>query len=156
MLRSRSAGCDPSLSRAISCFIMETEVVIFLVGPVDEDEAVYKAYGAIENSMTNRVYVGSVSTIARLEFLSPSPLPIPPGSEEGGNVTAVPISSVESNASSSTSPVNPWTIGASVATIMGGLVSILVYARSRRLRSHQLTEETDLMNADSGNQGSGE
>lgn len=152
-----SAECDPSLSNAMSCFIMETEVIIFFKGPVDEDEAVYKAYSAIKDSMTKEGgYVGTIPTIVKLEFLSPSPLPIPPGSEVGGNSTGVPVSSVESNANSSgtsSSGVNPWTIGASVAILMGGLVSAVVYARSRHLhRSRQqlLSDEMDLMNGISG------
>lgn len=129
---ARVGTCEPSLANATSCFVMETEVIIFMDGPVSEDVAAYEAYSAIENSMANGSYIGSIPTVVKLEFLSPLPLPAAPPGADGGNGTVAPIV-VETSTSSGTS-VNPWTIGASVATMMGGVVSVLLWARSRRVR----------------------
>lgn len=150
LLSPSPAACDPTLISAKSCLILETEVVIFFVGPLDEDKAIYEAYIAIKDSMTKKGgYVDTIPTIVKLKFLSPSPLPVPPGSDEGGNVTAAgggPTAAVESNANSistASSGVNSWTIGASVVTLIGGLASMFIYARNRRRHQsgQQLTTE---------------
>ena len=139
------------MANATTCFVMETEVVIFLVGPVDEDVAAYEGYSAIESSMSNSSYVRSIPTVVGLEFLSPLPLPGPPD-EQGGNGTATPIVS-ETNTSNRSS-VNPWTIGACFATIMGGALSMLMWSRSRRFRQsrQQLMDEAESVNANGSNQ----
>jgi hypothetical protein len=140
------ATCTSSLDEAEGCFIMETEAIVFVKGPVNEDVAIFEAYQAIQNGMISGRFVGLIPTILRLQFLSPLPLPVPPGS---GEDTSEPIP-VSSNRDSSGN-VNPWTIGASVASIMGGFVSILVWARARKFRQRrqQLTDETSWVNGNS-------
>ncbi|KAG7348162.1 hypothetical protein IV203_016867 [Nitzschia inconspicua] len=140
------ATCTPAMNAAEGCFVMETEAIVFIKGLVNEDVAAFEAYQAIQNAMFNGRIVGRVPTILRLQFLSPLPLPVPPGSGEG---TSEPIP-VSSNRSDSAN-VNPWTIGASVASIMGGFVSILVWARARKFRQRrqQLMDETSWVNGDS-------
>ena len=107
---------------------MQTAFIIGMEGPVDPDIAVFKAYSAILANMNDDEYVVPV------KFVSPLPLLVPPG--------ATPQNAAEKNVSQSPS-VNPWTIGASVASIMGGFVSLMVYAKSRqsRKRRQQLVEE---------------
>jgi hypothetical protein len=113
----------------------------FFTGPVDEDVAVFEAYKAIRDNMINDKYIGFIPTIVRLEYLSPLPLPVPPGAgDDDSDGQPIPVSSNRDGASN----LSPWTIGASVASIMGGFVSILVWARARRFRQRrqQLMDET--------------
>jgi hypothetical protein len=131
---------------------METELLFFLNGAVDPDEAAYAGYMAIGESMTNDSYIGVVPTVVRLEYLSPLPLPVPPQLTGDGMKTNSPI--VLSSGRDERLSVSPWTIGASVATIMGGLISITVWARNRRSRQRrhiQLMEETSMMEASARN-----
>lgn len=131
-----------SATGAPSCFVMETEAVMFFTGPINEDQAVFEAYSALQKSMSNDTYVGLVPTVVLVEYLSPSPLPVPPGGETGGG-SPIPVESERSTGA------NPWTIGASAAAVMGGFVSVLVWARARRTRQRrqQLQEETFHSNA---------
>jgi hypothetical protein len=126
---------------------METEAIIFVKGPVNEDVAVFEAYSTIRDNMSNDRYIGIIPTIVRLEFLSPLPLPVPPGEGDDGNGEPIAVNSTRTNGASA------WAIGASVASVMGGFVSILVWARARRFRQRrqQLMAETAWMNAESGN-----
>jgi hypothetical protein len=132
------ATCGLTMADAEGCFIMETEAVLFVKGPVNEDVAVFEAYQAIQNGMTNGLYIGRVPTILRLQFLSPLPLPIPLGQGEGTS-EPFPVSSNRDGSS-----VNPWSIGASVASIVGGFVSILVWKQARKYhrRREQLLDKT--------------
>lgn len=140
------ATCTPTLDNATACFIMETEAIVFVKGPVNEDVAVFEAYQAIQNDMIGGRYIGRVATLLRLQFLSPLPLPVPPGSNQDTS-EPIPVSSSRNGGAN----VNPWTIGASVASIMGGFVSILVWARARKFRQRrqQLMDETAWVNGDS-------
>jgi hypothetical protein len=131
-----SGTCDSSVEVAESCTIMETELLFFLNGDVNPDQAAYAGYRAIEDVMTNDEYVGVVPTLVRLEYLSPLPLPIPP------QLTGARLS------------VSPWTIGACAATIMGGIISIVVWARNRRSRHRrhiQLMDDVSWMDGASRN-----
>jgi hypothetical protein len=111
---------------------METELVFFLNGNVDAEEAAYAGYKAIEDMMETDAYIDPVvATVIRLEYLSPLPLSPPPQLNEDPSTNAPQIIL----ASSQTRDVSPWTIGATVATIMGGLVSIVVWSRNRRARN---------------------
>eukprot|EP00539_Tryblionella_compressa_P005765 CAMPEP_0178770650 /NCGR_PEP_ID=MMETSP0744-20121128/21516_1 /TAXON_ID=913974 /ORGANISM="Nitzschia punctata, Strain CCMP561" /LENGTH=377 /DNA_ID=CAMNT_0020427063 /DNA_START=90 /DNA_END=1223 /DNA_ORIENTATION=- len=141
------ASCTPQVDTAAGCFVMETEAVIFLSGPVDEDVAIFEAYRAIQESMRGDRYIGVVPTILRLEFLSPLPLPVPPGVDNDADGGATPVSSRGNESAAS-----PWAIGASVASVMGGFISILVWARARRFRQRrqQLMDDTSWANGDSG------
>jgi hypothetical protein len=136
-----SASCAATADTAVTCFIMETEAIIFFTGPVDEDVAVFEAYKAIQGNMINGRYIGIIPTIVRLEYLSPLPLPVPPGvGDDDADGGSIPVSTNRTGSSN----LSPWTIGASVASIMGGFVSILVWARARRFRQRrqQLMDET--------------
>jgi hypothetical protein len=132
------ATCALTLDDAGGCFIMETEAVFFVKGPVDEDAAIFEAYQAIQDGMINGLYIRRIPNILRLQFLSPLPLPVPP---DQGVDTSRPIP-VTSNRDSSN--VNPWSVGVSVASILGGFASILVWARSRKYsqRRQNLEDKT--------------
>lgn len=96
--------------------------------------------------MTNDEYVGKVPTVLKVVYKSPLPLPAPPqviedeGSNNGGNnhITA----------RDTQLRVSPWTIGACVASVLGGVVSLLVWSRNRRSRHRrhiQLVEDCSVM-----------
>ncbi len=108
---------------------METEVVLLVKGPVNDDVAAIEAYQALQNRMRNDHYIGLVPTILRLKYLSPLPLPVPPGTDGDTDSESIPVTAERAS-------VSPWTIGASIACIMGGFVSILLWARRYRQRRH--------------------
>ena len=119
---------------------MESELVFFLKGDVDPDEAAYDGYKSIERKMDNGSYVGVVPTVVKVEYLSPLPLPVPP------SLSGVDPSSPQESTSrrSGGLSLSPVTIGACIAVIVGGLVSIMVVSHSRRVRQrrhNQLAEE---------------
>lgn len=140
------ASCTPTLDDAKGCFIMETEVILFLNGPVNEDEAAFEAYRTIQENMSGGLYIERVPTILNLQFLSPVPLPLPPGNG-GGASEPIPVSTQSEGSVN----VSPWTIGSSVAVVMGGFVSLLVWTRAKRFgqRRQQLMEETSWVNCES-------
>lgn len=147
-----SGSCDPSVEIAESCTIMETELLFFLNGDVNPDQAAYAGYRAIEDSMTNDEYIGVVPTLVRLEYLSPLPLPIPPQLTGDGSTTYPPI--LVTSTGDARLSVSPWTIGACVATITGGIISLVVWARNRRSRHRrhiQLMEDVSWMDGASRN-----
>jgi hypothetical protein len=142
---SDSIPCEPSVDAAESCNIIETDLVFFLKGDVDTDRAAYSGYSAIESKMTNDGLIGVVPSVRRLVYLSPLPLPAPPQLTEdiGTSNTTTVITSGGNNL-----PVSPWTIGACVASIFGGVVSMLVWSRNRRNRHRrhmQLVEDSSLV-----------
>ena len=120
-----------------SCTILETEILFYLKGSVDPDRAAYVSYVAIENHMTEDKYIGIVPTILLLTYLSPLPLVPPPlNLENGTDVDGMEGSqpTIRTNTEVGRLSVSPWTIGACVATIMGGIISLLVYSRNRQAR----------------------
>ena len=130
-----SDPCVPSEADAVSCTILETEIVFFLTGDVDLDQASFDGYKSIEESMTNNVYVGVVPTIVKLEYLSPTNLPNPPQLNDRSGTT--PPRVISSSAQSNRISLNPVAIGACIATIMGALVSAAVWGRNRRERNRR-------------------
>jgi hypothetical protein len=107
------------------------------------DKAAYAGYMAIRENMENGSFLVIVPTIVRLEYLSPLPLFVPPAANGGDQNGTTPPFLVASRDSGS-SNVSPWTIGACVATIMGGLISMVVWSRNRQNRRqhvHLLEEE---------------
>jgi len=127
------ATCEPALNGTNECFVLQTTFIILVEGPVDTDVATYESYSAIKKAMDDGGYTQVVPTVVSLEFLSPLPL-IPPGNTS-------PSEQVDSDLQR-TVDVSPWTIGFSVASVMGGFVSLLVYARSRKRRRALLDETT--------------
>ena len=120
---------------------METDLLFYLNGTYDLTLVSYKGYAAIKKNMENDFYVKLIPPILRLVYLSPLPLPVPPAQNSSGTVSAQPPSVV---ASQNSRNVSPWTIGACVATIMGGLISIVIWSKNRRSRHRrhvQLLEE---------------
>lgn len=118
---------------------MQTTFIIGVEGPVNTDVAAFEAYTAIRDNMDNNTYVGIVPDVVSLEFVAPLPL-IKPSSGDGNNSpNGVEPADLQREAS-----VSPWTIGFSAASVMGGFVSIMVYARARRSRQrhHSRMEET--------------
>jgi hypothetical protein len=121
---------------------MESELVFFLKGDVDPDEAAYDGYKSIERKMDNDSYVGVVPTVVKVEYLSPLPLPAPPGLS--GVDPSAPQALTSRRSGGGGLSLSPVTIGACVAVIVVGLVSIAVVSRSRRVRQrlhNQLAEE---------------
>lgn len=121
------------------------------MGVIDPDVAAYRAYTSIEDHMIYDRYIGIVPTVLLLEYLSPLPLPPPPstsspgdGSGAGGGANDLGTGVLTSSAAAADRlEVSAWTIGACVATIMGGVISLLVYSRNRQdhQRRHlQLTQ----------------
>jgi hypothetical protein len=121
---------------------METEFIIWVKGPVQSDVATFRAYTAILVAMNDDEYVKTIPDLVNVKYLSPSPILVP--SSLADDVNTSPNNTDESNVIQNTVRVSKWTIGASVASIMGGFVSIMVYVRSRRSRQrrHLLAEET--------------
>ena len=140
--------CNPTMDRENECFILQTTFIIGVEGPVDTDIAAYEAYKAIQESMVNGTYTEAVPDVVFLEFLSPLPLIKPPRSGVGENSPdSVGNSDVQRDVD-----VNPWAISFSVASVMGGFVSLLLYARNRRSRQNRgarLDETTPWVSAES-------
>lgn len=123
-------------------------MLFYLRGAVDPDVAAYASYLAIEEHMEQDLYIGIVPTVVLLEYLSPLPLVPPPGfsgnnnngtdSSSGGagglGGSAEDPAVLQSTAAADRLSVSPWTIGACVATVMGGVISFLVYNRNRGQR----------------------
>jgi hypothetical protein len=144
--------CDPEIPQAVSCHYMETDLVFWVNNNDDEmiidtDKAAYAGYMAIQENMENGSFLVLLPTIVRLEYLSPLPLFVPPaanGDGDSNNSGTTPPFLVSSRDSGSNN-VSPWTIGACVATITGGLVSMVVWSRNRQHRRQhvQLLEEVE-------------
>eukprot|EP00535_Pseudo-nitzschia_heimii_P003256 CAMPEP_0197178832 /NCGR_PEP_ID=MMETSP1423-20130617/3985_1 /TAXON_ID=476441 /ORGANISM="Pseudo-nitzschia heimii, Strain UNC1101" /LENGTH=534 /DNA_ID=CAMNT_0042628645 /DNA_START=270 /DNA_END=1874 /DNA_ORIENTATION=+ len=130
------ATCDPTVDDGNECFVLQTTFIVGVEGPVDTDVAAYEAYKAIEERMADGTYAKAVPDVVFLEFLSPLPLLQPPGGGGGGGANAV--DGVEDPDFQRDVDVSPWTIGFSVASVMGGFVSLLVYARAKRSRQNRL------------------
>mmetsp|Transcript_22528 Transcript_22528/g.25128 ORF Transcript_22528/g.25128 Transcript_22528/m.25128 type:complete len:175 (-) Transcript_22528:45-569(-) len=132
------ATCTPTINNATECYVMQTAFIIGVEGIVDRDVAAFKAYSAILADMIDNEYIETVTNLLNVEFVSPLPILVPNGAIENGASNAE-----ESNVSRGVS-VSPWTIGASVASVMGGFVSLMVYVRSRRSRQRRqlLLDET--------------
>ena len=80
-------------------------------------------------------YVDAIPTVLLVEYLSPLPLVPPPTLVVGDAVaTPSPVEVISSTAAADKVTVSPWTIGACVATVMGGMISLLVWGRNRRAR----------------------
>jgi hypothetical protein len=139
--------CDLEALQAVSCHYMETELLFSVNDEIDTDEAAYAGYLAIRESLEDdSSFLTNLPTIVRLEYLSPRPLNAPPAANGGGNSgTSTPPILVTSRGSAGSNNVSPWTVGACVATIMGGLISMVVWSRNRRKRRQhvQLLEEDE-------------
>ncbi len=116
---------------------MQTTFIIGVEGEVDTDVAAYEVYKAIQENMENGFYVDAVPEVFFLEFLSPLPLIPPPGQTDDNTPDAIEGTTPDGNVN-----VSPWAIGFSVASVMGGFVSLLVWARSRRSRNNLSMDET--------------
>lgn len=132
------ATCDPTLNFDNECFVMQTTFIIGVEGQVDTDVAAYEVYKAIQQNMEDGIYSEAVPDVVFLEFLSPQPLIPPPGRKSVDNTP----DAIDGPPPEGDVDVSPWTIGFSVASVMGGFVSLLVWARSRRSRQNNLVEET--------------
>jgi hypothetical protein len=133
---------------------METDLLFFLYGAVDQDEAAYAGYIAIEDSMSTDKYIGVVPTVVKLEYLSPLPLPIPPQLNGSGLTTDPPPTAVMISDRGAKLSLSPWTIGACVVTIFGAIISVSAWARNRRSRQRrhvQMMEDMSLMESTSRN-----
>ena len=134
-----SATCNPIVDSENTCFVLQTTFIIGVEGAVDTDVAAYEGYKAIKENMDNGNYTETVPAVASVEFVSPLPLIEPPGISDGDPSP----DSVDNSEFQRDVDVNPWTIGFSVASVMGGFVSLVVYARARRSRERgSLLEDT--------------
>ena len=117
---------------------MEADVIYILNGNMNADYAAYLAYLALHKEMSS--FDEGLPQVTRVEYLSPLPI-LPPVSIEDQE------SSGDEFISSNTSKVtfSPYTIGASVAVSMGGLMALVVWNRNRRTRNrrHMMLEEVD-------------
>lgn len=144
--------CTPEVEEAQSCHFMETDISFFVNGDIDPDEAAYAGYIAIEQNMEDGTYVTLVDQILRIVYLSPLPLPSPPQLNADGETLDPSTKSSSKVSSTGDSEVSPWTIGACVATIMGGVISLAVWNRNRRAR--QLGDMVDDEESMDGRDGS--
>lgn len=137
------------MAQAQSCNIMETGLLYHLNGGANATEAAEVGYSAIERDMSNDVYVGVVPTVVRLEYMRPLQSPVPPQLTIDGRATNPPL-----NISGQTTDfgLSAWTIGACVATIVGVLVSVLIWSKNRQFRSHHihLVDDASITDANSG------
>jgi hypothetical protein len=134
--------CVNTINNETDCYVMETDFIIWVEGPVDSEIATFKAYTAILAAMLDDEYVETVpDLLVNVEYLSPFPIIVPPSLTDDENTSP---NNVEPSKVTRDASARPWTIGASVASLMGGFVSIMVYVRSRRSRQrrHLLAEET--------------
>jgi hypothetical protein len=120
--------------------------LLFLAnGVINLDWALYDGYLALEQQMGDNSYVkqGKIPTVLGLEFQSPKNL-IPPypndvagnPAQHGSNADPTSIFGSNNNnnkrgSGNTIGSVSYWTIGGCVATVMGGLVSILVWSKIR-------------------------
>ena len=152
---SDSVPCNTTVDGAVSCTTIETDLVFFLKGEVDPDRAAFSGYSAIRDKMSNDEYIGKIPTVLKLIYKSPLPLPAPPqviednGNKDEGNSPIL-------NARDSKLQVSSWTIGACVASVFGGAVSLLVWSRNRRsrhLRHIQLVEDSSWVDPETSSHG---
>lgn len=120
------------------CYVMQTTVIIGVEGEVDTDVAAYDVYKEIKENMENGSYTDAVPEVVDLDFLSPQPIIPPPGVVDTDDNTPDAIEGTTRSGAN----VSPWAIGFSVASVMGGFVSLLVWARSRRARQNTSMDET--------------
>lgn len=114
---------------------METELLFYLKGNFDEDVVAYTSTKAIQNHMLEDKYVRVVPTVLLVEYLSPLPLIRPP-TDPAISITdnaGIGSSTLRSTESTEGLQVSPWAIGASVATVMGGVISLMVFHRNRNV-----------------------
>ena len=131
------ATCIPTEDSAEGCFIMETEAILLISGDFNQDVAVFDAYTAIQ-AYINAYTPGLIRTILRLDYLSPLPIPVPPGS---GTSAPIPVTSNRSGGTTATS----WVIGAAVGSILGGIV-IALASRKYCQKKMRDTSESEWMN----------
>ena len=132
------ATCSATDAEAQGCFILETEAILIITGDFDRDVATFEAYSAIQ-AYINAYTSGLIRGILRLDYLSPLPIPLPPGSS-----TSEPIP-VTTNRSSGTG-ANPWIIGGAVATVLGGIVITCFGGRRWRKRRSMEGSDTEWIN----------
>ena len=137
-------SCAASLPEAEGCFILETELIFFLNEEVNVDQASFDSYTTIEAEMNNNTFVdrGDIPSVVKLEYFGPSNLVPPPprkGSGDGqsgettqGNPSESSIIATREESPDAPTSLSSWTIGASAAAIMGGMLSIAAWSRSRR------------------------
>ena len=142
--------CDSTTNNDTDCYVMETSFVIWVEGSLDLEVATFKSYNATYTAMRDDVYVDTIPDLVNVKYLSPSPLIVPPGLKDDENISPINAEpKLTRDASASR-----WTIGASVASVMGGFVSLMVYVRSRRSRQRRqllLDETTPWVSPESDN-----
>ena len=163
-----AGSCTNSIPQATGCFVLETDLIFFLNEDINVDQASFDGYNAIASEMNNNTFVdrGNIPTVVRLEYVGPSNLiPPPPVNGDGqsvdverGGPSESSIISSREDSSDSPASLSSWTIGASAAAIMGGLLSIAAWSRSRRSirqRRHLRLLEDVARGPTDGYQGSG-
>jgi hypothetical protein len=126
---------------------METDLFFYLTGAVDTIPATYAAYKAIETHMLEGKYIGFVPTVLCLEYLSPlhGVTPTIDGTSDNAGADDFESVALRSPATDQGLQVSPWAIGACVATLMGGVISVMAYNRKvfregRRRANDQLED----------------
>jgi len=105
---------------------METELLFYVNDDHETDVASFLGYKAVEKDMLTDAYIGSIPTVTRVEYIYPLAMPVPP---------QLSVDDAKQNSTSTRGVrplVSPWTIGACVATIVGGLISIGLWTRRNR------------------------
>jgi len=107
---------------------METDVHFSLAGAVNADAATFAAYKAIETHMREDKYIGFVPSVLLLEYLSPLPL-VAPSIDRTSDFKG--IDDFEPGALRSSYAVQglqiaSWTMGACVAPMMAGVISLMI------------------------------
>ena len=100
--------CTPTRSGA-SCTVWRTSFEITLGQDIESSVASFLGYMAVQDAMGNGAMLDSISSIERVEYLSPSPL-LPPITGVAGNPSPSPGSGTASTEDELS--VNSWTLGA--------------------------------------------
>ena len=116
--------CNATIDDA-SCFVMGADIVYILNGNRNTDYSAYLAYLALNDQMGG--YDAELPDVARVLYLNPTPV-LPPVAVGDPDPSADEfISSGNDTISNS-----PWIVGAAVAMITTGLLTMMVWKRNRR------------------------
>lgn len=133
-------SCQPEFENTV-CTALETVFRIVIDEAVDPALAAFLGYVRLQEEMDGGSFLPPIQGLRRVKYLSPLPL-LPPIVDDTTASPTLSPSAAQSNLS-----ISPWTLGAVIATCIGGLVALSVWVRNRRTRNErhmQLLEDVSL------------